>query len=139
MQHVAAVFGDIAEREAVPVRIHREQPESDMFAPARGRRSWVEPALDVFRREGNGVLILLRSPLVDDVALDGRDEGGTHEEESHASAVARRRRWRDVGVGAQILRELGVRSIRAVATEERGYVGLTGFGIDIAETILIEP
>jgi 3,4-dihydroxy 2-butanone 4-phosphate synthase/GTP cyclohydrolase II len=46
--------------------------------------------------------------------------------------------WRDVGLGAQILRDLNVRSIRLITSSTRHYVGLSGFGIDIAETIKIE-
>ncbi len=46
-------------------------------------------------------------------------------------------RWRKVGVGAQILRDLGVRSIVLIATEERQYVGLGGFDVEITETVLI--
>ena len=47
-------------------------------------------------------------------------------------------RWREVGLGAQILRDLGMRSIAVIATSERHYVGLAGFGIEIAETILLK-
>jgi 3,4-dihydroxy 2-butanone 4-phosphate synthase/GTP cyclohydrolase II len=46
--------------------------------------------------------------------------------------------WRDIGLGAQILRDLNVHSIRLIASSTRHYVGLSGFGIDIAETIKIE-
>ena len=47
-------------------------------------------------------------------------------------------RWREVGIGAQILRDLDIRSISVLATQERSYVGLTGFGIEVAGTILVE-
>jgi 3,4-dihydroxy 2-butanone 4-phosphate synthase/GTP cyclohydrolase II len=43
-----------------------------------------------------------------------------------------------VGLGAQILRDLGVRSIALISNAERQYVGLGGFGIEIAETILLK-
>jgi 3,4-dihydroxy 2-butanone 4-phosphate synthase / GTP cyclohydrolase II len=48
------------------------------------------------------------------------------------------RQWRDVGVGAQILRDLGIGSIHLLATHLRHYIGLSGFGIAIAETELLE-
>ena len=47
-------------------------------------------------------------------------------------------RWRKVGLGAQILRDLGIRSIAVMTTSERQYVGLGGFGIEITETILLK-
>ena len=46
--------------------------------------------------------------------------------------------WRDVGLGAQILRDLGVTSIRLLASRERQYVGLSGFGVEIAGTEIME-
>jgi 3,4-dihydroxy 2-butanone 4-phosphate synthase/GTP cyclohydrolase II len=51
-----------------------------------------------------------------------------------ASAAARENEWREVGLGAQILKDLGVKSIRLIASRERRYVGLAGFGIEIAAT-----
>ncbi len=42
--------------------------------------------------------------------------------------------WREIGVGAQILRDLGIGSIKLLASAERTYVGLSGFGIEIAST-----
>ena len=46
--------------------------------------------------------------------------------------------WREIGLGAQILKDLGVQSIRLLASRERHYVGLEGFGIEITATELIE-
>jgi 3,4-dihydroxy 2-butanone 4-phosphate synthase/GTP cyclohydrolase II len=52
--------------------------------------------------------------------------------------VKRRERWREVGLGAQILRDLGISSITVLATQHREYVGLAGFGIEIAGTEILE-
>lgn len=137
MQHLVAVFGDIGEGEAVPCRIHREQPAAELLTRAAGARSWLEVALDRFRALGRGVLILLRNPAAEDLARDGEDaEAG--EGERHGSARRRTQRWREVGVGAQILRHLGVRSIKLLAAREQHYVGLGGFGIGIAETVRVD-
>ena len=56
-----------------------------------------------------------------------------------AAALDRAQRWREIGLGAQILRDLGVSSIRLLATRTRQYVGLAGFGIEIADTEIIAP
>ena len=50
------------------------------------------------------------------------------------SEVARSRQWREVGLGAQILKDLGVRSIRLLSSSHHTYVGLGGFGIEIVGT-----
>ena len=59
-------------------------------------------------------------------------------EEGHESAQRRMRQWREVGIGAQILRDLGIVSIRLLAAHRRHYIGLSGFGIEIAETELLD-
>ena len=48
------------------------------------------------------------------------------------SDAARQREWREIGLGAQILRDLGISSIRLLTSAEHRYVGLAGFGIEIA-------
>jgi len=139
MQHVVAVFGDVRGGEDVPVRIHREQPALDLFGRASGTRSWVDTAVAAFKGQGNrGILMFLRNPVVDDLAAMDEPQQDGRDGEKHGSAHLRMRRWREVGVGAQILRDLGIRSIATLATRERSYVGLSGFGIEITRTILIE-
>ena len=58
--------------------------------------------------------------------------------EDHDTAYARRDEWLEIGLGAQILRDLGIASIELLASRERHYVGLEGFGIRISRTALIE-
>ncbi len=60
------------------------------------------------------------------------------DDEGHASAQARGEDWREIGLGAQILNDLGVQSIRLIASRERHYVGLSGFGIVIEETEILD-
>ena len=55
-------------------------------------------------------------------------------EDQTASERERTMQWREVGLGAQILRDLGISSIRLLATRSRTYVGIAGFGIEISET-----
>ena len=137
LQHVVAIFGDVREGEGVPVRIHREQPVTDLFGRTRDTKTWVEVAVDEIGKVGHGVLMLLRTPEVDDFDL-GETVVDHADGEKHQSAVSRRKRWREVGLGAQILRDLRIRSIREIATHERAYVGLTGFGIEVSGTIVVK-
>ena len=56
-----------------------------------------------------------------------------------ASNEARTRQWREIGLGAQILRDLGVKSIRLLTSSRHTtYIGLSGFGIEIAGTEPVE-
>ena len=82
-----------------------------------------------FNAEGRGVLIYLRDGAAGVPAnLSGAEPTG--------SDGARETLWREVGLGAQILRDLGVSSIRLRTDNPRKYVGLSGFGIEIAA---VEP
>lgn len=129
-EHVALIFGDLADGTAVPARIQREEVVGDVFHRDAGA---LDKAMARLRQTGQGVLIYLRHPQVGLSALSV----GTPEDEAHATARARQEQWREVGLGAQILRDLGVRSIKLLATSQRTYVGLSGFGIDIESTEML--
>ena len=60
-----------------------------------------------------------------------------HGREGHSEAKQREAEWLEIGLGAQILKDLGVSSIKIMSSRERHYVGLEGFGIKIAGTELI--
>lgn len=129
-QHVALVFGDLGDGHRVLARIHREQPLTDLMGCGVGS---IGRALARIGREKRGVCVLLRDPVVAQPTAEA-DEA----EEAHGSAQRRMRQWREVGLGAQILRDLGVASIRLLANHQRHYIGLSGFGIVIDETELLE-
>jgi 3,4-dihydroxy 2-butanone 4-phosphate synthase/GTP cyclohydrolase II len=137
MQHVAVVFGDIRDGEEVPVRLHREDVINDVFGSSGNN---LDEIMKRMGKEGRGVLVYLREGSVG-VRADNRDararEALLGEHEAHAEAVAREEEWRQIGLGAQILKDLGITSIVLLASRERHYVGLEGFGINIARTEII--
>ena len=126
VEQLALVFGDISGGKNVPVRLHRENVLEDVF----GNRHTLEAVFEVFKREGRGVLVYLQEGATGVPAsqISGEKTG---------SAAQRAQIWRDVGLGAQILRDLNVHSIRLITSSNRHYVGLAGFGIEIAETVKI--
>ncbi len=130
VQHLAMVFGDIGDGRDIPVRLHRENLIEDVF----GDRSDLTGFYDLFKKEGCGILVYLREGTAGVPASNLSDEFETEDTET---AKAREEIWREVGLGAQILRDLGVTSIRLLAsTSSRRYIGLSGFGIEISETII---
>lgn len=133
MQHLAVVFGDIRDGVDVPVRLHPEEVVRDVFGPNH--------RLDAIMRDmganNRGVIVYLREGSV---GVGHRDRNRPAQDgENHDEARRRESEWREIGLGAQILRDLGISSIRLLTTRERHYVGLEGFGIDIASTEIIEP
>lgn len=131
VQHMALVFGDIGDGDDVLARIHREQPMQDIFG--RQARDFNDRILQRLGSEGRGVFILLRDQRA------GLPSKQRNENEDDISNAAERRlaAWREVGIGAQILKDLDIRSIRLLATQERVYIGLSGFGIEITSTEIL--
>jgi 3,4-dihydroxy 2-butanone 4-phosphate synthase/GTP cyclohydrolase II len=124
VQHMAVVYGRIGDGKGVLARLHRADIIRDVFGGANP----VHAALRRFKREGRGVLVFLR---------DGAAGVPTHaipQPGSTGSEVARSRQWREVGLGAQILKDLGISSIRLLTSAKLTYVGLAGFGIEIVST-----
>lgn len=128
MQHMAVIFGDIRDGENVPVRLHPENVGEDVF----GKRRPLDHYMKKIAEEGRGVIVYLREGSVG----VGKQENNRKQRgaESHAQAKDREGEWLEIGLGAQILKDLGITSIRTLTTRERHYVGLEGFGISIVET-----
>lgn len=127
--HMAFVYGRIGDGKNVLTRLHRANIIADVFGGAKP----IHQALARFKAEGRGVLILLRDGTAGVPVVSIPKSADT------ASGEARTRQWREVGLGAQILKDLGVTSIRLLTTSRpMTYVGLSGFGIEIAGTELVE-
>ncbi len=118
--HVAFVYNGVGNGKNVLTRFHKPNIIHDLFAGAKR----VHAALERIRQEGRGVLVYLRDGAAG-VPVTPLDETVTAEDQ-------RRRQWREVGVGAQILRDLGITSIRHLTSTMHDYKGLAGFGIEIA-------
>ncbi|MCA3655016.1 MAG: 3,4-dihydroxy-2-butanone-4-phosphate synthase [Methylobacterium sp.] len=122
VQHLALVYGDIGDGKAVVTRLHRANAITDVFGGGKG----IEAALHRFRKEGRGVLVYLRDGTAGVPKATLRPQNSDQQ---------RAQAWREVGLGAQILRDLGVQSIRNLSTSgNRAFVGLNAFGIEIAGT-----
>ncbi|MFG1427566.1 3,4-dihydroxy-2-butanone-4-phosphate synthase [Roseixanthobacter glucoisosaccharinicivorans] len=128
VNHLALVHGRIGDGEKVLVRLHRADPVADAFMGAKV----IQKALERIKTEGRGVLVYLRDGTA------GVPPTAMGPGEKTPSELERDRHWREVGLGAQILRDLGIVSIRLLASKARTYVGLAGFGIEIVETEHLE-
>ena len=129
MQHLAVVFGDIRDGVDIPVRLHLENVGDDVF----GRERQIDGFMKRIAEAGRGIVVYLREGSVG-VGISQTARKGKHDREEHGEAQARESEWLEIGLGAQILKDLGVTSIRLMASRERHYVGLEGFGIRISET-----
>ncbi|MGA3309515.1 MAG: 3,4-dihydroxy-2-butanone-4-phosphate synthase [Xanthobacteraceae bacterium] len=126
--HMAFVHGRIGDGNNVLTRLHRANLITDVFGGAKT----IHNTLARFKAEGRGVLVVLRDGTA------GVPVMAIPKSEETASGEARSRQWREVGLGAQILKDLGVTSIRLLTSSRMTYVGLSGFGIEIVGTEPIE-
>jgi 3,4-dihydroxy 2-butanone 4-phosphate synthase/GTP cyclohydrolase II len=145
-EHVALVKGEIDGSEPVLVRVHSECLTGDVFGSLRcdcGEQA--ELALQMIEREGRGVFVYMRQEgrgigLINKLrAYSLQDEGlDTVEANERLGFPMDLRRY---GVGAQILRDLGVKKFRFITNNPRKIVGLQGFGLEMVEQvpIVVEP
>jgi 3,4-dihydroxy 2-butanone 4-phosphate synthase/GTP cyclohydrolase II len=124
--HVAFVYNGVGDGRNVLTRFHKPNILKDIFT---GPKRMAE-VLEQFRKNGSGVLVYLRDGAAG-VPVSPIDEPKSAEADRH-------RQWREIGVGAQILRDLGVSSIRHLTSTAHDYKGLSGFGIEIVSSERLE-
>jgi len=135
--HVALTVGEPFEEDATLVRVHRADTVADVFGlsfiPSRSRLAW---SLKRMTEEGAGVLLYLR-PEGTSEPLDQRvrDYGALSRGEKLAPARGAPMGFHDFGVGAQILRDLGLEKIRAITTRPIVFKGLSGYGLEIVDWV----
>jgi 3,4-dihydroxy 2-butanone 4-phosphate synthase/GTP cyclohydrolase II len=132
MHHLAVVFGDIRDGENVPVRFHSEDVVEDVFGTGKSLDK-IMTSMGAGRR---GVIVYLREGSVG-VGHSTRNRTALADRDGHEEARRRENEWREIGLGAQILKDLGITSIDLIASRERHYVGLEGFGIRINRTEIL--
>jgi 3,4-dihydroxy 2-butanone 4-phosphate synthase/GTP cyclohydrolase II len=127
VQHFAFVEGEIGDGRDMPTRLHRVDIITDVIAGGDS----IKKTFACFRKTGRGVFIFLR----DGTAGVPVNIAGGQKSDSEA---LRTKEWREIGLGAQILRDLGISSIRLHTSTPMTYIGLSGFGIEITSSEGVE-
>jgi 3,4-dihydroxy 2-butanone 4-phosphate synthase/GTP cyclohydrolase II len=143
LTHVALVAGDIADGKDVLVRVHSKCLTGDVFHSARcDCGAQLETAMARIGAEGRGVLLYLNQEgrgigLANKIrAYELQDQGlDTVEANERLGFKADQR---DYGIGAQILSDLGVKTMRLLTNNPRKFVGLQGYGLAVSEAVSLE-
>ena len=143
-EHVALVKGEIDPDEPVMVRVHSECLTGDVFGSARcDCGSQLRAAMQMVDQEGRGVILYMRQEgrgigLVNKIkAYDLQDRQGLDTVEANVR-LGFKPDLRDYGIGAQILRDLGVRKMKLLTNNPKKIVGLEGYGLEVVARLPIE-
>jgi 3,4-dihydroxy 2-butanone 4-phosphate synthase / GTP cyclohydrolase II len=129
--HVALVKGDVTGPRPVLTRMHRACPVGDVFGSmACDCGAQLEAAFGAIAAAGRGVLVYLRRDEPAEQAL-----ACTHQAEARSAAAEDRGRLREFGVGAQILKDLGLRRLKLLTNNPKRIVGLESYSLEIAEQL----
>ena len=141
-EHVALVYGDIGDGEDVLVRMHSKCLTGDVFHSLRCDCGWqLHTAMEMIAREGRGVVVYLDQEgrgigLLNKLKAYEIQDTGLDTVEAN-ERLGFKPDLRNYGIGAQILLDLSLRSIRVLTNNPRKLVGLEGYGLSVTGGVRI--
>ncbi len=143
LEHIALIKGEVKPGDEVLVRVHSSCATGDIFGSKRcdcGEQ--LHKAMNMIEKEGKGVVVYLNQEgrgigLMDKIKAYKLQEKGLDTVDANLH-LGHRADERNYGVGAQILRELGVTKMRLLSNNPIKRIGLEGFGLEVVENVPIE-
>jgi 3,4-dihydroxy 2-butanone 4-phosphate synthase / GTP cyclohydrolase II len=141
-EHIALVFGDVGDGKDVLVRMHSKCLTGDVFHSKRCDCGWqLHTAMEMIAAEGRGIIVYLDQEgrgigLLNKLkAYELQDAG--HDTVEANEKLGFKADLRNYGIGAQILLDLGVTSIRVLTNNPMKLVGLRGYGLEVVDDVRI--
>ena len=142
-EHVALVYGDVGDGENTLVRMHSKCLTGDVFHSKRCDCGWqLDKAMEMIQAEGRGVVVYLDQEgrgigLLNKLkAYELQDKGADTVEANERLGF--KPDLRNYGIGAQILLDIGLKSIRPITNNPRKMVGLEGYGLGLGDRVPLE-
>ena len=141
-EHFALYRGEWDKETAVPVRMHSSLPQADLLGDANiGKGLTLQRALSTLGKSDCGALVYLQQPPADWHSILQNNRNGTDPDQTTGDISPQevmRRRGRAFGIGAQILRDLGIGKLQLLSNTAKITKGMTLYGIQIAGVIPTE-
>ena len=142
--HIALTQGDLTGEEPILVRVHSQCLTGDTFGSLRcdcGKQ--LQAAMEMISREKRGVLLYLLNQEGRGIGLTSKIKAYKLQEQGLDTIQANvklgfKADQRDYGIGAQILRHLGLKKLRLITNNPAKYIALAGYGLEICERISLE-
>ncbi len=142
-EHVALVFGDVANQDGVLVRMHSKCLTGDVFHSKRCDCGWqLNRAMELIAEAGRGVVVYLDQEgrgigLLNKIKAYALQDKGADTVEANEQ-LGFKPDLREYGIGAQILLDLGLSSIRVLTNNPTKLVGLEGYGLRVGDGVRLE-
>lgn len=132
-EHLALIKGEISPKEETLVRVHAKYVPGDVFGfEFLNTGAVIQSSMEIIRKEGKGVILYLQPEYmgIRPATVTYPRVEGKQQKDMNPSFVYRAD-FKEYGIGAQILRDLGVRKMRLLTNNRKHLVGLRGYGLEI--------
>jgi 3,4-dihydroxy 2-butanone 4-phosphate synthase/GTP cyclohydrolase II len=138
-EHLALIKGEIAPKDETLVRVHTKYVPGDVFGfELLNTGAVIQRSMEIIAREGKGVILYLqpdrkvqRPSMVAYPKVEGKRK------KDLSPSFVYRADFKEYGIGAQILRDLGVRKMRLLTNNKKHLVGLRGYGLEVTSLVPI--
>jgi 3,4-dihydroxy 2-butanone 4-phosphate synthase / GTP cyclohydrolase II len=138
-EHLALIKGEISPKDETLVRVHSKYVAGDVFGfELLNTGAVIQRSMEIIAKEGKGVILYLqpehkgvRPGMVTYPTVEGKQQHDMN------PSFVYRADFKEYGIGAQILRDLGVRKMRLLTNNKRHLVGLRGYGLEVTSLVAI--